>query len=402
MKPFYFCFIFQMAFVNTFCQSKYSEEVETQIEKVENSLAGPLKIVGVKDYNIIDRMAYYKVKGLSLAVIKDYKIIWTKTYGWADELEKKPVTDTTLFQAASISKSINSLAVMKLVEDKKLELNKDINEYLVSWKFPYDSISKGKKITLLNLLTHTAGINNNGAMYVKGDSIPTVIEVLNGAKPSKYIYCDTTAVKSFMEPNIRFEYSNTGVGISQVIITDITGKNYEQYIDETIFKVLGMTNSCYTEESLKRKENFLATGYSNDDEVRGKHVIVPMLSAGGLWSTPTDLGKFICEIQLSYLGKSNKILSKDITRLLLTSYIDSAVSPGFFIRKNRPDSEKYFGHTGVTKGFRSSCFGSFNGGNAVVVMTNGGDLEMINELINSVASVYHWKDFYEPRIWNPK
>ena len=108
-------------------------------------------------YNIIDRMAHYKVKGLSIAVIEDYKIAWAKGYGWADEKEKRPVTANTMFEPGSISKSLNAMGLLKLVQENKLDLYADINAYLKSWTFPYDSISKGKKITLANLLSHTAG-----------------------------------------------------------------------------------------------------------------------------------------------------------------------------------------------------------------------------------------------------
>jgi len=178
--------------------------IEEQIRQVENSLAGPVKFEGVSGDNLLERMALYKVKGLSIAVVKDYKVIWAKGYGWADEGEKQPVTEKTMFMAASVSKSVNSMGVMKLAQDKKLDLTKDINDYLVSWKFPYDDVSNGKKITTLHLLTHTGGVSNGAAMYIDKDSIPTLIQVLNGAKPSKYMYSDPRPARAVMEPGLKF------------------------------------------------------------------------------------------------------------------------------------------------------------------------------------------------------
>lgn len=122
----------------------YSKEVESQIKQVENNLAGRVKIEG-EQWNITDRMNYFKFYGVSIAVIQDFKVVWAKGYGWADISEKRPVTENTLFQVASVSKSINSMGVLKLVQDKKLDLHTDINEYLTSWKFPYDTVSNGKK-----------------------------------------------------------------------------------------------------------------------------------------------------------------------------------------------------------------------------------------------------------------
>ena len=128
-----------------FAQLPYSKHVLAQIKQVENHLAGEVKITGEKDYNLIDRMAHYKVKGLSIAVIENYKIAWAKGYGWADEKERRPVTANTMFEPGSISKSLNAMGLLKLVQENKLNLNKDINTYLKSWTFPYDSILSLRK-----------------------------------------------------------------------------------------------------------------------------------------------------------------------------------------------------------------------------------------------------------------
>ena len=157
MKKVFLLIIICVCFNKLRSQTTYSKEVKEQIKQFENSLAGRVQIDSEKPYNILDRMAYYKVKGLSLAVIQNYKMVWTKGYGWADEKEKRPVTEKTLFHAASISKSINSMGVLKLAQDKKIDLYADINTYLASWKFPYDSLSKAKKISVANLLSHSAG-----------------------------------------------------------------------------------------------------------------------------------------------------------------------------------------------------------------------------------------------------
>ena len=163
-------------------QTPYSKEVGEQIKQVENHLAGEVKIYGVKDNNILDRMEFYKVKGLSIAVIQNYKIVWAKGYGWADEEEKRPVTTATLFEPGSISKSFNALGILKLVQDTKLDLNTDINTYLKSWKFPYDSLAGNKKITLANLLSHTAGLTVRGFPgYNRKDTIPALPQILDGS-----------------------------------------------------------------------------------------------------------------------------------------------------------------------------------------------------------------------------
>src|SRR6478609_9737055 len=136
----------------------FSQDVKDKIKLFENNLNHWDKSK-IKNWSLKERMAYYEVNAVSIAVIKNYKVEWVKAYGYADLSEKRLATPQTLFQAASISKSFNSLGILKLVEEGKLGLDNDINNYLKDWKFPYDSVSKGKKISIANLLNHTAGLS---------------------------------------------------------------------------------------------------------------------------------------------------------------------------------------------------------------------------------------------------
>ena len=182
-------------------QPTYSKDIEAKIKQVETNLSCWLQIQdSMNEWTLQERMAYYKLRGLSIAVIHNYKIEWARGYGLADTATKKPVTTQTLFQAGSISKSLNGVGVLKLVQDKKIDLYADINTYLRSWKFPYDSLSKGKKISTANLLSHTAGLTVHGFPgYANGDTIPSLPEVLDGKSPA-----NTGAVRSQFEPALRY------------------------------------------------------------------------------------------------------------------------------------------------------------------------------------------------------
>jgi len=220
--------------------TSYTPETEAKIKAVENNLAGWVQTGSDDRWNIFDRMKKYGVNGVSIAVIHDYKIVWAKGYGMADVSEKRPVTDKTLFQAASISKSLNSLGVLKLVESGKISCDSDINKYLKSWKFPYDDKSNGKVITVKELLSHTAGLTVHGFPgYERGKKIPTVIQVLNGEKPA-----NTAPVRSFEEPGKNFVYSGGGTTILQLMVTDQAGMprspagRNDNPVDRTKFFVL--------------------------------------------------------------------------------------------------------------------------------------------------------------------
>ncbi len=368
--------------------SNNSKEVEQRIAQVEESLFKDKPDENTQKWKLKERMEYHGVYGLSVAVIKDYKIEWVKAYGWADIAEKRPVRAETLFQAASISKSLNAVGVLKLVQDKKLALDADINNYLTTWKFPYNAVIGNKKINIANLLSHSAGLTVHGFPgYEKGDQLPSIQEILDGKKPA-----NTSAVRSAFEPGLKTQYSGGGTTISQLIVMDITKIPYEQYMWNKVLKPMGMLNSTYVQPPVNKKPEQLATGYkankANKKEIEGKYHIYPEQAAAGLWTNPTDLAHYIIETQLSLAGKSNKVLSQAMTKLRLTPYLDENAALGVFITQR--GSTKTFGHGGGNEGFRCQYYGTLEGGSGVVVMVNSDNGAILQELINSVALVYKW------------
>jgi CubicO group peptidase (beta-lactamase class C family) len=364
-----------------------------KINQVENGLFSSIQIEGEKTWNILDRMAYYKTPGLSIAVIENYRLVWAKGYGFANDSAKTPVSTKTLFQAGSISKSFNAVAVLKLMEDKKIDLYADINTYLKSWQFPYDSLSKGKKITMANLLSHTAGLNLQGfGGYLPGKPLPTIVQILNGEKPA-----NTPRIHSVFEPGLRPEYSGGGVLISQLMVMDITGQPYADYMKKRVLKPLGMAVSTF-EQPGTEDNALLATGYNTGGKpIPGKYHIFPEQAAAGLWTNPTDLAKFVIGLQQAHEGKLPKLLKQESTRLMFTPYQNKmGVGLGAFV--NTTDSTQYFSHPGSTLGFQSIYYGSLQGGNGVIIMTNGSSQQLLPEVVNSVAKVYGFKDLYRPNV----
>lgn len=392
---FLFLFFFLQVVINSLYSQgkKYSPEIEKKITEVENNLGLWVNIEGASNQKTLQQqMDFYHVNGVSIAVVKDYKIEWSRGYGWADSAEQLPVTTATLFQAGSISKSINAIGILKLAQEKQLNLDTDINEYLKTWKFPYDSLSKGKKITLAALLSHTAGLKVYGFPgYEKGNTIPTINIILDGKKPA-----NTPAVRSAFEPGLKFQYSGGGIAISQALLQDITAKPYDDFMLESVLKPMGMNNSFYTIPISSDKQNVLATAYKEDgNEVKGKYHIYPEQAAAGLWTNPTDLACYIIETQLALQGKSNKVLTQEMTKIRLTPFTDRKSALGVFIDKK--GEQTYFQHGGKNEGFVAQYYGSMKGGNGVVVMANTSNTAILMEIINSVAIVYDWKQFYEPQ-----
>ena len=362
--------------LNTFAQN-----VNDKIKLFENDLNHWDKSKNRK-WTLKERMALYNTNAVSIVVIKDYKVEWVKAYGYADISEKKSATPQTLFQAASISKSLNSLGVLKLVEQGKLGLDGDINTYLKTWKFPYDSLAKGRKISIANLLSHTAGLSVGGfAGYEKGKDLPTTIETLKGLKPS-----NSNPVRSIFEPGLKFQYSGGGITITQLILENVTGEKYEDYMKKNVLIPLGMGNSAFNQPPTQMNENIFATGYSaSGKEINGKYHIYPEKAAAGLWTNPTDLAKYVIETQLSLLGKSNKILSQEMSVKRIENNL------GVFLYNF--DGAKYFKHSGGNEGFVCHYIASTENGNGIVVMTNGSSTKLIGEIVSSIASLNTWKNY---------
>ncbi len=377
-----------------FAQATYAPETLEKIKQVENNIVGNLILNDEKPNTITERMAKYKVKGMSVAVVHNYKIVWAKGYGWADEAEKRLVTTETLFEPGSISKTLNAVGILKLAQDKKIDLSTDINTYLTSWKFPYDSLSKGKKITLADILSHNAGLSVHGFPgHDRNGPIPTVLQVLDGVKPTF-----TPAVRSMYEPGLKFEYSGGGTTISQVILTDITKQTYDTWMYENVLKPIGMINSSYAQPPTKDKLSLCASAYNRDGSpVSNKFHVYPEQAAAGLWMTPSDLCNYIIDMQLAYQGKKpSKVLNSEMVKLHLTSYNNGPTAMGTFIEDH--NGVKYFGHSAGNDGFCGDFFGSLEDGYGVAIFLNNEDFKLIPEVVNSVAKAYNWKNFYrEPK-----
>ena len=354
-----------------------------------------IKIAGQRPTSIEVRMRHYGVPGLSLAVIKDYQLDWAAAYGLADVATNRKTTTETLFEPGSISKSLNAYGVLRLVDEHRLELDQDINRYLTSWQFPYDDKSAGEKISVAMLLSHTAGLNVHGFLgYHRDDSLPTTAQILDGRPPA-----NSQPVRSVFAPGQRFRYSGGGTMITQQIVEDVTRMRYDEYLQQRVFAPLTMTNSFFTQPPPPTAEARLATGYSsNGSPVLGGYPILREQAAGGLWTTPTDLAKFVIDLQLSLEGRSNKVLSTATARLMTTPVFSEA--PGLGVVIEDIQGVKYFQHRAGNRGFSGVYFGSMRGGyGAVVFINSDGGTDLLDEILRTVALAYRWPGF--PRDSTP-
>src|ERR1700752_2920288 len=275
-----------------------SATVRQRIEKVENGLLPPAVVKGETPVRmrLADRMQFYKTPGVSIALINDGRIEWARGYGVLEAGGKEPVTPDTLFQAASISKSLSAMLVLRLVEMGKLDLDNDVNPRLVSWKIPENEFTKEQKVNVRRLLTPTAGTTAQGFIgYPVDEALPSLRQILDGEKPA-----NSAAIRVDMKPGGKFRYSGGGYVILQQLMTDVTGVSFPTLMQKMLLQKLGMTDSNFQQPLSPQLASRAAAGHlPNGVEMTGKWFVLPELAPAGLWTTPTDLARFVIEVQKS-------------------------------------------------------------------------------------------------------
>jgi len=333
-------------------------------------------------------MKLYDVPGVSIAVINDFKLDYVEVHGVKSESTLEPVTEETLFQAASLSKGVSAAGVLSLAQEGIVSLDTPINEYLSSWQLPHNSLQNREKVTLRRLLSHTAGTTVSGFRgYRYTESVPSLIQILNGEPPA-----NSAPIVVDHVPGREFRYSGGGYLVMQQAVEDVTGTAFPEFIRTRVLQPIGMANSTYQQPLPTSLVDSAASGYYADGvAVPGGHHIYPEIAAGGLWTTATDLARFLIELQLSLRGESSKVLSKENAELLLTE-VERDYSLGFNVwtRWGQP----FFGHKGANDGFRGAMVAHRTGGYGVVILTNSDNgLELSDAVVRLIGEREGWPGY---------
>ncbi len=268
----------------------------------------------------------------------------------------EPVDGNTLFNVASISKWLTTWAILKLVEEGKLQLDQPVNHYLTRWKLTSDTFNT-EKVTIKSLLSHSSGLNrqfefNNNTNL---DSVPSIEDSL------------LSSAKFIQEPESGFSYSNTGFGVLQLVIEEVSGLSFNTYLTKKIMKPLGMNQSTFIyQDTLNAK---LATFY-NTDNTPSPHFRYPELAAGSLYTTPYDFIKFM----LTHLN-SNPVLDKNSISLMSKKIHQlhfMAQSLGTAIYDSQEDAPSIIGHGGLNRwAINSQAMVDLESKDGVLIFCNG-------------------------------
>lgn len=344
-------------------------------------------------YTLSERMAHYKVPGVSIAVIDGdgARIAWARGFGVKVQGESDSVTPATRFQAASISKPVAATALLHMAQEGELSLDAPVNDYLKSWKVPDNAFTATEKVTLRRIVSHNAGLTVHGFPgYAVTDSLPTVQQILDGVAPAntKPVRVDTT-------PGSIWRYSGGGFTVAQLAMTEVSGESFPYLMNKFVLAPFGMTNSSYALLLPGESGGQAAAGHRSDGKmVEGGWHHYPEMAAAGLWTTPTDLMKWAREIAWARVGKSKDVLNrKSATEMLTVQKEPSGLGPML----HGSGRAFYFEHGGANEGYRAQVmyFPELEKGAAVMTNSDAGGA-LAQEILYALAAEYAWPD-YAPR-----
>ncbi|RKP47898.1 class A beta-lactamase-related serine hydrolase [Cohnella endophytica] len=323
------------------------------------------------------RMKQYHVPGAAIAVIHQGHLAWSRGFGYANVKKKIKVDEKTIFQVASNSKSVNSWGILKLVEQGKLELDKPVDRYLTRWHIPESSFNM-EEVTICRLLSHTAGLSLHGYPgYPKGRKIPTLEESLSGKNSAEQ------KVELIYEPGTQYQYSGGGYTLLQLVVEEVTKRNYSDYMKSEILNPLGMDDSLFALHS--EEVSNLAVGY-NQSKKAYPTISYRELAAAGLHTNVVDFAKFVAALVDDKIEKQpagRNILSKESLGRMFTPVLNN-YGLGFGVISGSDD--ELITHSGSNIGYQSTYYINRTSGDGVVILTNsdsGG--AMFQEVIQQIG-----------------
>lgn len=329
-------------------------------------------------------MARLHVPGVSIAVIKDFQLHWAKAYGVADADTGRLLDAGSRFQAASISKPVTALAAMRLVQEKRMDLDADINTMLKSWKVPSSAWTRTQLVTPRSLFSHTSGTDDGFGFpgYAPQAPLPTAVQILQGLPPS-----NVGKVTFARAPYTAYQYSGGGLTIMQLAMTERCDCAFSDLLQSSVLAPLHMQDSSFDPPGQAANVALAHDEYGRRMDAPWR--LHPEQAAASLWSTPTDLAKFIIEIQRALRGPKGTVLEQRSAQEMTTPVGVGAYAVG--LAMGRQGDGWYFSHSGSNWGYRAWMTGHLRKGYGMVIMANGENgMALMNQVAERVATAYDW------------
>lgn len=368
---------------------------DERIAAVLSGLRPPIQVEGETEirWTLEARMRHYGVPGVSIAVVDDGQLVWAEGFGVKVAGGSEPVDSATLFQAASISKPVATLAILKLAERGVVDLDADVNTLLKSWHVPTADGGVQSGVTLRQILRHAAGFNVHGfSGFAASEKVPSLREILDGVPPAK-----NPPVRVEETPGT-FKYSGGGFTVAELLIADVTKAAPPEVLSREVLTPFGMTSSTFVQPLPSHDAPRAATGHLSRraTPIEGGWHAYPMTFAAGLWTTPTDLSRVLIAVQRASLNHSDGPVSPEVAKSMLTR-TGGPVGLGFLVSGEGP--EVRFSHNGSNAGFRAMIEATAVSGKGLAIMANSdAAIPLIVEIARAIKHAYGWTDTDQRRV----
>jgi CubicO group peptidase (beta-lactamase class C family) len=322
-------------------------------------------------------MATYRVPGVAVAVGALDGQTWGAGFGTTGMAGGERITARTAFQACSISKHVAAFAALRLVADGVLDLEADVSDYLTTWQLPGGQDDWRPRLTLRQLLAHTAGLSYSWYRgYDQAEPAPSLSQALRGEAPA-----NTPPVRQSLLPGSRFRYSGSHYLVLQQLMIDVTGTPFDELMHALVLDPAGMSDSSFDQRFPHQRPGLVALGHHvTGSQVRGGWRTLPEAAAAGLWTTPGDLTRLELEIARAAAGRS-PLLRRDLAGQMLTPQVPGGMGLGTEV--DTAAGSLRFGHGGSNVGYRCFSVAWPAAGVAVAVMANA---EGADELLGSILA----------------
>jgi CubicO group peptidase (beta-lactamase class C family) len=312
--------------------------------------------------------------GAGVVILRNGAVAAIKGYGYADPKAGRPVTPQTVFNIGSISKTVAAWGLMNLVEEGKLELDAPVERYLTRWHLPPTEFDNSG-VTLRRLLSHTAGLRLHGYPGFQGEQkLPTIEASLSGETNG------SGDVRLIMPPATKWQYSGGGYTIAQLLVEEVSGKGFAEYMETEVLYPLGMRSSAYGWPPV-----VTANAAVPHDEV-GAPIPGPRfteLAAAGLQVSLEDLARFA--VASFPAATASRPISRTTLELMQTrAPVSPAYGLGYGIRGSPPRIETV-GHNGANDGWMAFLEIAPSTGDGLIVLTNATNG---NNVLNAMACIW--------------
>jgi len=325
-------------------------------------------------------MVRNRVPGLSIARLDGGVVVDAWGHGDTGGPDPAPITTSTLFPACSVSKFVTALGVLRLVQDGRLDLDRDINDQLRSWQLPAEDGLTGP-VTLRQVLGHVAGLSEfRHPGYRRGAVLPSLADILSGAKPA-----NTPAVRRERPAGGEFRYSCGNFTVIQQLVVDVVGLPFAEAMRQLVLDPLGMADSGFDHDLPERRPpGEVAHGHDADGQpIAGGWWVFPEQASSGFWCTATDLAKVSAEVVRAAAGDGAVFLRRELAVEMVTPQTESY---GLGTAVSRGADTHWFGHPGDKKSHQCFTATDLHTGDGLVVLANiGGDAPLTANLLHDLG-----------------